>query len=273
MKINRGTLNQETGLVFAGYGKSYLNGEWWVTPEKYAARKEKQAAYAKKAYKSSEEKRNRVLSQNKKWRSGKGLEWVRRYDTSEERLKKKRERAFELYQTCTEYRQNALNKNKKHRNTEHAKRRESAYKSRPERLAKRRFRLAKRKETDLGFVLKTRIRARLQKAIKINGIKTSQTLSKYCGASINTLKSFIEAQFVDGMSWKNRDKWHVDHFFPMAIADDEKTLRMVSFFTNLRPMWAAENCSKNAKLPSLQEIIERDRFVENWIMNTQNLEK
>lgn len=40
-KWNCGDVHPVTGLTFLEYGKSYKNGEYWVTEEKYISRMEK----------------------------------------------------------------------------------------------------------------------------------------------------------------------------------------------------------------------------------------
>lgn len=53
----------------------------------------------------------------------------------------------------------------------------------------------------------------------------------------------IEAQFAPGMSWANRDEWHVGHVRPCCTFDltDAAQLAKCFHFTNLRPFWAEDN--------------------------------
>lgn len=53
----------------------------------------------------------------------------------------------------------------------------------------------------------------------------------------------IEAQFLPGMSWANRDEWHVGHVKLCCTFDltDSAQLAECFHFTNLRPFWAEEN--------------------------------
>gem|GEM_PF-4500409 len=44
------------------------------------------------------------------------------------------------------------------------------------------------------------------------------------GCSFDEFKSHIEKQFLEGMSWGNRDKWHIDHILPVSMAKNEKEL-------------------------------------------------
>lgn len=73
------------------------------------------------------------------------------------------------------------------------------------------------------------------------------------GYTRDELIAHLERQFVKGMSWDNVRAWHVDHIIPLASFDveDEGELKRAWALTNLRPLWADENCKKGAKITSL----------------------
>lgn len=62
----------------------------------------------------------------------------------------------------------------------------------------------------------------------------------------------IESLFSDGMSWGNHGQrgWHFDHIKPLSSFDltDEKQLFEACHFTNVQPLWAADNIRKGAKI-------------------------
>jgi len=64
--------------------------------------------------------------------------------------------------------------------------------------------------------------------------------------------SHIEGKFLPGMTWENhgRSGWHFDHIRPLSSFDltDEGELRMACHFTNVQPLWAADNVRKGAKI-------------------------
>lgn len=65
------------------------------------------------------------------------------------------------------------------------------------------------------------------------------------------LKQHLEQQFVEGMSWDNYGKWHVDHIRPKSSynftsTSDPQFLECWSL-DNLRPLWAEDNIRKGAK--------------------------
>jgi len=61
----------------------------------------------------------------------------------------------------------------------------------------------------------------------------------------------IEAKFQPGMSWGNhgRSGWHFDHIRPLSSFDltDDAQLLIACHFTNVQPMWAADNVRKGGK--------------------------
>lgn len=93
-----------------------------------------------------------------------------------------------------------------------------------------------------------RLRSGLSQALRRvgNGIKSTRT-TNIIGCSQSQLKEHIEKQFLKGMTWDNRDKWHIDHITPISKATCEQDVIALYHFTNLRPMWAADNIRKSNK--------------------------
>jgi hypothetical protein len=52
------------------------------------------------------------------------------------------------------------------------------------------------------------------------------------------------------MSWSNFGEWHIDHIVPCAQARDNDELLKLQHYTNLQPLWASDNFSKNDTLES-----------------------
>ena len=100
--------------------------------------------------------------------------------------------------------------------------------------------------------LGNQLRSRLRQAINHN--YKSGSAVRDLGCTIKQLMAHLEAQFVQGMTWDNwaYDGWHIDHIKPLAsfdLADREQFLQACRY-TNLQPLWAEENLSKNAKAPA-----------------------
>ena len=74
------------------------------------------------------------------------------------------------------------------------------------------------------------------------------------GCTYSEFKAHLEAQFLPGMSWENRHLWHIDHIVPCKAGKTTEQIEALFHFTNLRPMWGPDNCSKNAKLPAEHEL-------------------
>ena len=137
--------------------------------------------------------------------------------------------------------------------------------SRPEAKKKRVDRHKRNMKLDPVYAIKFLTRMRLASLKKSKGINRSSSSRRILGADPMVCKKFIEDQFREGMNWENRGEWHIDHFFPISLANSEPEVIMFSHFTNLQPLWAAENLNKSATVPHPSRIIERDMFVENWI--------
>ena len=60
-RLKRGD-TREDGMVFWGYAKSVKNGEWWVSPEKFAEKRENEAARKRDRYANDPEYREKQLA-------------------------------------------------------------------------------------------------------------------------------------------------------------------------------------------------------------------
>jgi len=106
---------------------------------------------------------------------------------------------------------------------------------------------------DVNFKIKENLRHRIY-SVLYNKYNKSNSTSKLIGCSLKELKDHLESQFKEGMSWDNYGKngWHIDHILPCALFDltDPEQQRKCFHYTNLQPLWAADNLSKGAKIPS-----------------------
>jgi len=67
--------------------------------------------------------------------------------------------------------------------------------------------------------------------------KESRTID-LLGYSALELKEHIEDLFTDGMTWENRDEWHIDHIKPLSSFESDTPLNIVNALDNLQPLWA-----------------------------------
>jgi hypothetical protein len=105
---------------------------------------------------------------------------------------------------------------------------------------------------DPAFRMKAIVKARFQKMVR--GIGAGSTrMMKLIGCSKEELRSWIESQFDETMSWDNHGQgtWHIDHVVPCSWFDQSNNehLSMCWNFMNLRPLSAGEN----RKRPSIKD--------------------
>ena len=104
-------------------------------------------------------------------------------------------------------------------------------------------------KTDINWILRKRLRNRLQKALK--GVtKSKKTMDLLGVPHMDFFKTWIECKFKEGMTWENRRLWHVDHILPCSSFDLTKPEEQAKCFhyTNLQPLWASENLSKGNRI-------------------------
>lgn len=105
-----------------------------------------------------------------------------------------------------------------------------------------------RKKTDPKFLIKTRMRFLIWNAMRRIGEGKKKGTINIIGCSSDFLKTHIEQQFLQGMTWENRSEWHIDHIIPLATAKNEEDVIRLNHYTNLRPLWAIDNLKKGARL-------------------------
>lgn len=107
-----------------------------------------------------------------------------------------------------------------------------------------------RMKSDMQFRLSIQLRVRLADAMRrlLRGKKPQEHTSavRDLGCSIQDLMRRLELQFKPRMTWLNYGKWHIDHIKALANFDltDSEQVKLACHFSNLQPMWAAENISK-----------------------------
>lgn len=110
----------------------------------------------------------------------------------------------------------------------------------------------------LSELLRGRVRDRLKHYSKNNKKHTLE----YVGCTIDILREYLEKLFKDGMTWENQGKWHIDHIRPCASfnLENENERHMCFHYTNLQPLWAFDNMSKN-------DFYDPNTFNRNWIVD------
>jgi predicted RNA-binding protein YlxR (DUF448 family) len=115
--------------------------------------------------------------------------------------------------------------------------------------AKQRIARPLKMATNATFKLSVALRVRLHRALR--GNYRSGSAVRDLGCSIDELRAHLEARFQPGMSWGNwsRHGWHIDHIKPLASFDlsRREQFLVANHYTNLQPMWAADNFRKGAR--------------------------
>ena len=107
---------------------------------------------------------------------------------------------------------------------------------------------ATRYYNDINYRLRVLLRARLWLALKKNSKLGSAV--RDLGCTINEFREYLESLFTEGMTWENFGKWSLDHIIPLYkfdLTDRDQFLRACNF-TNIQPMWLAENMSKGDRI-------------------------
>ena len=99
----------------------------------------------------------------------------------------------------------------------------------------------KRRAEDPAFAMVRRLRIRLLKAL--NGSLKPASTMELLGCSAEKLCAWLEMHFAEGMTWENRDQWHIDHIRPVASFDDPAD-PACWHWSNLQPLWAEDNLRK-----------------------------
>lgn len=101
------------------------------------------------------------------------------------------------------------------------------------------------------------LRTGLQRVLKRKGQTKVGSVIGSIGCSKEQLVSHIEGQFYpnretgEDMTWDNHGQhgWHIDHIRPLCSFDleDPEDFAKASHYSNLQPLWAKENLSKNGR--------------------------
>jgi hypothetical protein len=121
-----------------------------------------------------------------------------------------------------------------------------------------------RYHTDMNYRLAKNLRTRVRVALR--GIAKSAKTKELLGCSFKELKIYIESKFEEGMSWENYgyDGWHIDHIKPCAAFNlvDPEEQKQCFHYSNLKPLWAFENISKNSNYEGDRHLYKKEKINE-----------
>lgn len=151
----------------------------------------------------------------------------------------KRNYRKENYEKDLEYQKQWRNNNKQ-KQKEYFKLRNS----KQETIIKRNNRRKERRKQEPMFAIMENVRRRINEYINNKRLSTIEII----GCTPLELKQHLENQFVKGMSWENRNEWHIDHIIPLSSASNQEELFKLCHYSNLQPLWAIDNIKKSNKI-------------------------
>ena len=106
----------------------------------------------------------------------------------------------------------------------------------------------KRTASDIGFRITNSLRRSLHYFVHTKGMSVFELV----GCNPQELRTHLESQFLPGMNWSNygRNGWHIDHKIPASkfILTNPEHQKRCYHYTNLQPLWAADNLRKSNKI-------------------------
>lgn len=133
------------------------------------------------------------------------------------------------------------------------------WRSRNKERAREIVRDSAKRNPHLAREMKRRIRARtpevmaardmLKRVLKLIGKRKRTRTEAALGYTAIELRAHLEAQFGDGMSWKNWGDWHIDHIKPISVmvAEGITDPAVINALSNLRPLWSEENLTRSRR--------------------------
>lgn len=103
-------------------------------------------------------------------------------------------------------------------------------------------------KNNIYYRISLNVRNRMNSFLKSKNIQKKNKTFNIVGCSPDFLKEYIENQFIVGMTWDNRNEWHIDHIIPLSSAKTEEEFYKLCHYTNLQPLWAEDNLKKSNKL-------------------------
>lgn len=98
--------------------------------------------------------------------------------------------------------------------------------------------------------LRSYVRQLVLKAFKGAPSNKTESTSKLIGCTKTQLLQHLQQQYKPGMTDQNYGSWHIDHIIPCASFDltNIEERQKCFHYTNLQPLWAAENLAKGDKI-------------------------
>ena len=105
-----------------------------------------------------------------------------------------------------------------------------------------------RMEEEPLFAFSQRIRVAVSMAFKKRNYTKKSKTFEIIGITCEELFEYIESLFLQGMTWDNKDQWHIDHIVPISFAKTEEQVIKLNHYSNLRPLWAKDNLRRGNRV-------------------------
>lgn len=112
----------------------------------------------------------------------------------------------------------------------------------------------RKRQNDLVYMVRRRVSSRTREAFRESGYLKTKSIPDIIRCDWASLVGILEARFLPGMSWENRDLWHIDHHIPLASAKDADELVKLCHSDNLWPLWAKDNLRKKKRIPDKSQL-------------------
>ena len=106
-----------------------------------------------------------------------------------------------------------------------------------------------RTRRDPAFRIMLQLRGRMRAALRAARAQRGNGHFSLLGCTAEYVMAYLEERWSPGMSWENYGAWHIDHIRPCAtfnLLDPGEQARCFHY-TNLQPLWKADNLRKSAK--------------------------
>jgi len=103
--------------------------------------------------------------------------------------------------------------------------------------------------TDKIIKARNKCKNLLRRVLQLTGTKKATKTYDALGYTEKQLLAHISAQFKHGMSWDNRESFHIDHIIPIAwyIKNGVTDPKVINALSNLQPLYPDENRKKSDK--------------------------
>lgn len=131
------------------------------------------------------------------------------------------------------------------------KQKQDEYELSPQYFANNKRRYEKKIKENPDYKTALYLRNRMNSSINEVDATKLASYDELIGCTPTELRSHLESQFTEGMSWDNHEHkgWHTDHILPIKAFNMHDNFEQHACFNwrNLRPMWGRANIQKSAK--------------------------